>query len=180
MSNTYCDALINKLYQSNSLFPFSEFRNITKNRLQFYKTLAHTLTDEEIRVAAEDAINAARMVANLLTADIRGKRATVNYNSEPKQVADIRALIDEAIETGDTFKYFEAFSDMAYVKVILDNPQESYYGLGVCLHDIYGAHEEDGDLHKSDEDDPSEPQYIYTTTLKHIVKVELIARDNQN
>ena len=177
MTNTYCDALINKLYQSNSLFPFSEFRNITKNILQFYKNLAHTLTDEEIRVAAEDAINAARMVANLLTADIPGKRATVNYNSEPKQVADIKALIDEAIETGDTFKYFEAFSDMAYVKIILANPQESYYGLGVCLHDIYGAHEEDGDLHKSDEDDPSEPQYIYTTTLRHIVKVELIARE---
>jgi hypothetical protein len=180
MSNTYCDALIAKLYQSNSLFPFSEFRNITKNRLQFYKTLAHTLTDDELVVASKDAINAARMVANQLTIGIPSKRVTVSYNIVPKPLIEIKALLDEAIETGDTFKYFEAFCDMAYVKVILDNPQESYYGLGVLLHDIYGAHEEDGDLHKSDEDDPSEPQYIYTTTLRHIVKVELIDKDNQN
>lgn len=177
MSNTYCDALIAKLYQSNSLFPFSEFRNITKNRLQFYKTLAHNLTDDELIVAAEDAINAARMIANLLTADIHSKSVTMNYNNEPKLVVEIREQIAKAIETGDNFKYFEAFSDMACVKIILDNPQESYYGVGVLLHDIYGLHEEDGDLHKSDEDDPSEPLYIYTTTLRHIVKVELIARE---
>lgn len=30
-----------------------------------------------------------------------------------------------------------------------------------------------GDIHKSDDDDPSENMYIYTTTFRHIIKVEL-------
>jgi len=50
-----------------------------------------------------------------------------------------------------------------------------YYHLGTLLHDLYGEHGEEGDIYKNIEDDPRDPQYIYTTTLEHIVKVELLS-----
>ena len=177
MPTKYSEALANQYYQSEQLFPLCQYSTMNKkNLLKFYENLAQQLTDDEIRAASEDAISAARLVADELAKNLNNsKHKIVNYNTEPKSVAEIREQITKAAETGDAEGYFKAFSDMACVQIIIPNPRELYYHLGTLLHDLYGEHGEEGDLYKNDADDPKDPQYIYTTTLEHIVKIELLS-----
>lgn len=175
MPTKYSESLANQYYQLEELFPLCQYSNRNKkNLLKFYENLARQLTDDEIRAASEDAISAARLVASELAKDLTPSSSKmVKYNTEPKSVAKIREQIAEAVETGNALGYFNAFSDMACVQIIVENPRESYYHLGTLLHDLYGEHGEEGDLYKNIDDDPKDPQYIYTTTLEHIVKVKL-------
>jgi len=175
MPSKYSEALANKYYKSGLLFPLCEYGNAkTKKKLFiFYENLAQQLTDDEIRAASEDAVSAARLVADDLAKQLNtNKYRVVKYNTEP--LAEIRAQIAKAADTGNARGYFEVFSDMACVQILVPNPHELYYHLGTLLHDLYGEHGEEGDLYKNDEDDPRDPQYIYTTILEHIVKVELV------
>jgi len=176
MPTKYSEALANQYYQSEQLFPLCQYNTMNKNKLlKFYENLAQELTDDEIRVASEDAVSAARLVANELAKNLNnGKYEVVKYNTEPKPVAEIREQIAKAKETGNAEGYFKAFSDMACVQILIPNPRELYYHLGTLLHDLYGEHGEEGDLYKNDDDDHRDPQYIYTTILEHIVKVELL------
>jgi hypothetical protein len=65
MPTKYSEALANQYYQSEQLFPLCQYNTMNKNKLlKFYENLAQELTDDEIRVASEDAVSAARMVAN--------------------------------------------------------------------------------------------------------------------
>lgn len=179
MPTKYSEALANQYYQSEQLFPLCQYCSKNKKNpklLMFYENLAQELTDDEIQAASNDAISAARLVADELAKNLNNsKHKIVKYNTEPKPVAEIREQIATAIETGNALGYFKAFSDMACVQIIIPNPGKLYYHLGTLLHDLYGEHGEEGDLYKNDDDDPRDPQYIYTTTLEHIVKVELLS-----
>jgi len=173
----YSEALANQYYELEELFPLCQFISTKKKQklLMFYENLANQLTDDEIRVASEDAVEAAKMVATELAKNLNNsKHKVVKYKPEPKQVAEIREQIAKATETGNALEYFKAFSDMACVQIMVANSRELYYHLGTLLHDLYGEHGEEGDLYKNDKDDPKDPQYIYTTTLEHIVKIELL------
>lgn len=176
MPTKYSEALANQYYQSEQLFPLCNYSRNKNTLLKFYENLAQQLTDDEIRMTSEDAVSAARLVADELAKDLNSsKYEVVKYKTEPKSVAEIRAQITKAVETGNADGYFKAFSDMACVQIIIPNPRELYYHLGTLLHNLYGEHGEDGDLYKNDADDPKFPQYIYTTILEHIVKVELLS-----
>jgi hypothetical protein len=179
MPTKYSETLANQYYELEELFPLCQYIRTKKTQklLMFYETLANQLTDDEILAASNDAVSAARLVADTLAKELNNsEHKIVKYNTEPKPVEEIRKQITKANETGDVQGYFKAFSDMAGVQIIIPNPdREVYYHLGTLLHDLYGEHDEEGDLYKNDEDDPRDPQYIYTTTLEHIVKVELLS-----
>jgi len=78
--------------------------------------------------ASNDAISAARLVADALAKDLNNsKHEIVKYNTEPKLLSEIREQIAKAHETGDAEGYFKAFSDMACVQIIIPTPRELYY-----------------------------------------------------
>jgi len=127
MPTKYSEELANQYYKSGLLFPLCEYSNDKRKKelLVFYKNLAQQLTDDEIRAASEDAVSAARLVADELAEQLNtNKYRIVKYNTEPKPLAQIREQIAKAADTRNAQGYFEAFSDMACVQILVPNPRE--------------------------------------------------------